>query len=526
MRAIITLVVITFLAAASASASPLLLSASSNTAYTGAEFRYRTIRMTEAKAADIIPLQEITARYEDRDLSLKDLQELADRLTQALIAQGYFLSRAEIPGSNLAGDTLTIRISEGYLSAIRFADTGNEQLRSVFREVMAERPATYESYQRALLQINAIPGYQIREYRQVRDPAVPDGYIAELDIRTTKAALTANLSNRGQRNGEEVKAYLGLSLHSVLRKGDVLRTGFITKPQATDEFRYYSVRYDAPFRNQDTRVFVESSYSETRPITALADRNLAGETFRAGAGIRKTLIRELHRRLWVEARFDVVNAREEEDLSRLYNDRLRVVRALAGLTHVTPKRAVTSVVVEASQGLDAFNATGATGAGNSRPDANARFTKVVAEVHHHRPLSKYIFLNAGGIAQASDSPLLFSEEFSLGGGTYGRGYDFGEILGDNGVAGFVELGYGRKGDGILDKWEAYGFIDSGAVWNEAAGLSIDGDFLSSAGLGLRLDLLKNFRVAYEAAYPMSDAPFTQEDGPVRHRLDLTLNVER
>ena len=103
----------------------------------------------------------------------------------------------------------------------------------------------------------------------------------------------------------------------------------------------------------------------------------------------------------------------------------------------------------------------------------------------------------------------------LGGAQFGRAYDYGEIAGENGVAGLIEgrVGKDPRVPGISFV-QLYSYYDAGAVWNRNAAGS--GQFtLSSAGSGARLILLKSIVMSLEAAKPLTRTPLSQGDKSLR-----------
>ena len=239
-------------------------------------------------------------------------------------------------------------------------------------------------------------------------------------------------------------------------------------------------------------------------------------------GIAYPIIKREHQQLTSLVKFDAVNASEEEAGVRLYNDRLRVLR-ISNTYQAADTNWRVGGVAQLSQGFDVFNSSDRSGELTSRPDADAQFLKLDGEINIRTQLSERIGLSAGAIGQYATSPLLYNEEFSYGGGQYGRGYDFGEILGDVGAAAFMEAGLHGGPLGVLSRWEIYSFVDVGAVWNKGAGLSADGKPLYSAGGGVRLKINDELSVGYEAAHPLTDAPYTEDDKSTRHRLQLTVS---
>jgi hemolysin activation/secretion protein len=112
--------------------------------------------------------------------------------------------------------------------------------------------------------------------------------------------------------------------------------------------------------------------------------------------------------------------------------------------------------------------------------------------------------------------LLLSEQFSLGGSRFGRGYDPAELTGDDALAGTVELRYGHGVEwDILRSFQLYLFYDLGAVWNHGADSLLRRASLASAGGGVRLTLEQDFFVSLEIAKPLTLPLLPDFNKPVR-----------
>jgi len=96
------------------------------------------------------------------------------------------------------------------------------------------------------------------------------------------------------------------------------------------------------------------------------------------------------------------------------------------------------------------------------------------------------------VGQYSAEGLPSSEEFAIGGARFGRAFDSGEIAGDHGIAGSIELRYVfRDQTSWLKEVEPYGFYDQGTIWNiEEPPQEPLSETLVSAGAGARF--LVNF----------------------------------
>ena len=102
----------------------------------------------------------------------------------------------------------------------------------------------------------------------------------------------------------------------------------------------------------------------------------------------------------------------------------------------------------------------------------------------------------------------------------GRGYDTGEITGEDGIGGVVEL---RFSDSPCDwlGYQLYGFYDAGIVWNDNAAPGAGDATLNSAGAGVRFNLPRGLFLSYEAAKPLTRTPAVPGDKDVRHFFSLS-----
>jgi len=147
--------------------------------------------------------------------------------------------------------------------------------------------------------------------------------------------------------------------------------------------------------------------------------------------------------------------------------------------------------------------------GRSRINGQEDFLKEDATATRVQQLPDLWSLMLSGTGQTSNRPLLVSEQLSLGGPTYGRAFDEGEVTGDEGYAGVAELRYGGpvQDNKVLQSYQAYTYADYGRVVNKNV---VIGEFssntLSSAGFGVRLNFQQGFSGYVELDKPMDKAP--------------------
>ncbi|MEM9706244.1 MAG: ShlB/FhaC/HecB family hemolysin secretion/activation protein [Pseudomonadota bacterium] len=479
-----------------------------------------SIRFRGAKAFSEGTLSDAVKANIRAPVTRKRLQAISDSVTQLYVDNGYFLSKAVIKPQSFENGIVYLDIVEGYLSGVEINGAADHPLTSYFTTALSERPLKRQTFERAVTLINGLPGHRITGRKLDIATADAGAHFLSLEVKRQRVRAQIDATNKGVREGEAWRALAGIELVSVLRPGDRLGAGALTRPGAPSELAYFVARYSMPIGASGARVFADGVFSDTSPQSALVGRDLEGTLRSFGIGAEYPIIQRRNETLNISTRFDWINSRELENDSLLYEDRLRVIRAEAQYAKKLSDTSRTVFEVRASQGLPSLNASTTVGEFTSRPDADAEFFKIDGSAAVQTYISDRISLTGSAIGQYTDDTLLFLEEFALGGGSFGRAYDFGEVLGEQGVAGFVEAGYHGKTNGPIKRWELYSYADVGAVWNAGAGFSVDGDPLYSAGGGFRVNLFNNVTLNYEAAYPLADAPFTEDDDSLRHRLQI------
>ncbi len=198
------------------------------------------------------------------------------------------------------------------------------------------------------------------------------------------------------------------------------------------------------------------------------------------------------------------------------DDKVRALRLNGTYDVADPWDGQNQLNIELSHGLPIFNVSPFAQANASRLYGDPQFTKLVISASRTTPLGGDFALLAATQGQtAFGSALLSGEQFGLGGGAFGRGYDPSEVTGDDGIAGKLELQYTPDlGLGHLRYTQFYAFYDVGEAVTEHAvvpggtvkGLAGNGQTtgsLASAGFGTRLALFENFTSTLELAKPLT-----------------------
>ncbi len=155
--------------------------------------------------------------------------------------------------------------------------------------------------------------------------------------------------------------------------------------------------------------------------------------------------------------------------------------------------------------------------------AKANYMYLAGNVKFQQDLPKGMELVARFSGQVSDSPLISNEQFSMGGDESVRGYFETQALADDGVFGSLELYSPHLGEAkweYLNNLKALAFLDVAKGWvkKPLPGNSA-GDFISSAGFGLRFQMWDYLSGNLDIGFPLSSlAPVKSGDPRVHFKV--------
>ncbi len=485
------------------------------TTVTGA---FQHIVIDDGEALPVTTVRAARDSYTDRPLTLNDLQALANLLTEGCAQAGNLLCRADVPNQRLDGPSLTVDMSLGYVAELQASPDLLRVAEHAFRHALEERPLRTETFRRAVAYAEDIPGLSLTAVRPERIGET-DAYRLIIEGSYDRVVATALVTNRGSRRDNPINAFVGGDVRSVFLPGDNLSVGYLTRPQSIEELFYITSTYSLPATGRGLRPFARFVFTDTSPRSEFGGRDLDGNTLRAAVGVNVPLRRRSQLKLDGDVTVRVLRSEEKEDGLTLFQDRLTVVEGALRLERLWGGRSRLRSDVRLTAGLDVGDA-----GGGSRPDGEAGFFKISARAAGEAGLPLSLVMRGGVDLQWADRPLLFTEEFSFGGGAFGRAYDFGEVLGEQGAAAFVELARPVRLEKYKLRLDPYLYVDAGLTDNIDQDFRADGRTLWSAGGGLRVDIHDALSVSYEAAMPLSDAPYTEDDEDLRHRFDVQLDL--
>ncbi len=456
------------------------------------------------------------AKYMGQQVSFADLNRIAQSITLEYRADGYMFSRVILPPQEIDGGVVRLRAVEGQISEVEvvgdYTDS-NDLIAKFANKIRSAGPANSKDIERYLLLIDDLPGIKARSVLQ--PGAQPGTTKMIITIEEDRFEGSLKVDNRGskylgQTRGEATVAgnsLLGLHERTTLR-------ALVTKD--TEELRFFDVYHEQQLGSEGVKVVGRYAATRTEPGAELKPLDVEGDSDLFDLEFVYPYIRNRQYNLDLKAGFEALNSESDVLGTQVSEDKIRAFTVGTRFDMTDSLAGVTQVDLGGTFGVDMFGATD-DGAGRTRTNGEHQFARFNVSAIRIQDLPGDFSLFASAEGQYSADPLLASEEFSVGGEVYGRAYDSGEIAGDKGIAGSVELRYGGPVENdYLKSYQVYGFYDIGKVWNEdvAVGES-EHDSLASAGAGLRVNLAYDLSGGVEFTMPLTRNVASERDDDKR-----------
>lgn len=456
----------------------------------------------------VYPEADLARLWQDElgeEVSLATIYEIAERITTRYRNDGYILSRAVVPPQEIAAGVVRIRVLEGYVDDVVIEGElqGRPSLvRARAERIRASRPLRAADLERYLLLLNELPGLAVEG---VLRPADTPG-AADLVLVTAHDPFigAAQLDNRGTRFNGPVQLEASATLNSVLGLYEATQLRGVVTPDVVEELRLVSLEHTEPLTVEGLTLALFAAYVETEPGDSLEPFDVEGRSFSAGFSFSYPFVLRRSERLFGEVSFDYLNSETDAAGLELVDDRIRAIRVALTYDVADAQGGINVVRVEVSQGLDVLDASERGVDPQSRAEGESEFTKIALDGARVQALGAGFSVRAAARGQYSFDPLLAPEEFDFGGEDFGRAYDPFVISGDHGLAGQLELRYGRLiGDPFLQSVQLFASYDAGITWRRDETTGDDREFAHSVSTGIRLAIAEAVSASFEVGLPLN-----------------------
>jgi hemolysin activation/secretion protein len=465
------------------------------------------------------------------EVTLAQLYDIANAITQAYSRAGYALSFALVPAQQIDKGVVHIRVVEGFVEKITY-ENNDVSVPPVIAEGYADkllhsRPLRTRDLERYLLLANDVPGYTVRAvFTKSSDPNAPIGatdLVFRVEYHRFQGALVVDDHAAPAFNVWRADANLYINSPSGSGEGIQLRT---LRSLLDNSLSYYSVTASSPLDAEGTRTALALSYSKTKPsVASVGSGVFTGTTWIGALDLDRPVVRSRDENLvltgGIAAKF------LDGDILGTPNSRDQLFVATLGASYgTTDAEGATSAQFTLNQGLPLFGATTSRSPLRSRQSGSGSYETTVLDAsrtqHLFGPLDAVVSLHG----QAASRPLLTSEECGFGGSQYGRAYDDSELVGDACVLGSAELSLPvraviKTDSTYLNRVQLMTFCDGGVLWTLGPVLPGEHSTSNAQSCGGALSWAGVFGLSVSVEYARS---VLHNSVPERDRLFATIQL--
>lgn len=417
---------------------------------------------------------QLTALFQNklhREISIADLQDLVQDITNYYRNNGYILTRAILPPQRVANGIVRIQIIEGYIDQVSIVGTPRNANRIILdygNRISASRPLQLKDMEYYLLLANQVPGATVKA---ILEPSKKQIGASDMSLSVEQQPIGGSLSydNYGTLYIGPLQVTGSANANSVIRSGDMISTTYLAATH-DKELHFFDGNYQTPLGTHGFIVTAGGNQSLTLPGFLLRDIGTHGTANTYYANFQYPVILSRSQYLMLDGGFSYVDSKvtQLDNQFLLYDDHMRPIR-FGGIYSFADRWNGSNIITpHVEQGLKLFGASDdPQSEETSHFGADGIFTKFNLLVSHTQPIAASplsVYFMAQG--QTSNKPLLATEQFGFGGSVQGRGYDPAEILADRGIAGTLEVRFDTFPQKFLiNNVQYYVYYDIGKVWD-------------------------------------------------------------
>lgn len=459
------------------------------------EFEIARIAVEGATRYPEAEVRAFFAPLEGRKILLDDLRKAASALETKYRSDGHFLTRVFVPPQQVKDGVLTVRVVEGYVSAV-FVDTPDEATRErlgkLMQPLVGAKPIALEALERRLLIVNDLPG--ISGAGVLRQGAELGQSELALAVSDLPSSYSVSVNNTGSNALGPWAFGANATLMRPFGRVGALDVGLSGAGDKLEELRSLSLRYAEPIGHLGTVASLGGLVALAKPGGPVAALDIESFVTSLAARVRHPLIRSRPTSLFLDGGISANRSRTEAAGVRIILDKTVVGELGLVFQQAGWLGGSTNAGVSIFRGLPWLGSMDSGAALPSVGGFDPDFTRVTVNAQRIQPLSPRFSLLASIQGQYTRDILLSGEQISFGGGAIGRGYDPSIVAGDRGLGGVAEIRYDAKlpTQPTVNSMQLYAFLDRARVQSLANGVAPrTGTTIASWGAGARVGLLSS-----------------------------------
>lgn len=448
-----------------------------------------------------------------------DVAAARDALLEAYRTHGFQSVVVEVPRQTVAAGVVKLHVVEAPVGRLRVVGSTYHSLAEVKAAIPALAEGQVPDFNKAQAEIteaNRLPDRQVTPVVHAGEaPGTIDVDLKVTDQEPVHGSL--ELNNENSPYTTPLRLTANIRYDNLWQLGHSVSATYVVAPQNRADAEVFAGSYVAPLWNTPFSLLL-FGFNSNSNVAALGGVDVLGKGHDIGV-----------RAIYQAPTFGAVAQSLSFGIDYKHFASLEAGLAQAeaegaslppqGATSYWPLTATytlrrqTESTTTASLGLTAnLRGLGDNDAGfdYGRYRARASFIHANLDVEHTQPLPLGFQGDFRFSGQVTNTPLISSEQFSLGGYSSVRGYLEAEFLGDDGAFGSIELRSPvlfKSWPRLVQDFRLFTFLDGGDAWvlfpqTEQESVST----LYSTGVGSRFRLLDHLDGDVFAAFPLKNGP--------------------
>ncbi|WP_321913469.1 ShlB/FhaC/HecB family hemolysin secretion/activation protein [Paraburkholderia sp. J11-2] len=470
-------------------------------------FPVRQIEITGNTQLPADMLHAIVAPSEGKNLTLSDLNALADQISEVYHQHGFPLATAYVPAQTIENGVVRIDVAEARYGAVLLNNqsrVSDRVLNNTLAALQSGQPVSEFELERTLLLLQDIPGALVSSTMRPGQQVGTSDLLVDV---TPQQRVTgdAGVDNFGDPYSGRVRGSGNLNINGLFDQGDLLDfSALTTGPGMT----YGRMDYRYLLNGQGTTLGATVSGLNYHLRNDLSDLDAHGSAFVGGVVLAQPLIRNTRGNLYGQIEYDFRRLNDNIDIIGLQNDRHTnsVTTTLAG--DQLDSMGVSNARVALTYGVLAANNLQTDIIDQLGADTAGHYVKLALSLSRLQQFTHSDALYFGFSGQTSSKNLDTSEQFYLGGPDSVRGYDVGVLSGSRGYLATVEYRHDAAFQNIPGIWQFSVFVDTGWV-QQYKNPFVPGPNtgqLSSAGFGVQWNGPYKLLLSASVAFPFGRTP--------------------
>ncbi len=481
----------------------------------------KSFKFSGNSVIDSQTLSTLVKPYENKELGINALKEVASLITKYYRDHGYFVARAYIPAQTMEDGIVEIAVIEGSYGNFEMKNSSHvktSEVQGFMDQLKSGEKVSTMSLERQMLLINDLSGAQVTNAE-----VFPGEKVGTSDFRitvspTNKYSGYAVVDNYGSRYTGEERLNAGASINSLTGIGDTLTlSGLVSN---TRDLKNGRLSYDRPLGYSGLKGGISASITNYT-LKEIANYDASGQTNIYSAYISYPFLKTRAHTTNVELDIDHKEMKDTSGVTgatELSRKKIDVMSLKISDTRSTslanrPGQLYASVAMTGGH-LYLDNAVAVTN--DASLNSAGTYTKATLNASHNQYFTPSFNLQTTLKAQKSFGKNLdSSEDISVGGSNGVRAYEDSELSGDQGYALSLELGYKLPSIQQVSHNLSL-FVDHAEVWKNTTMINSDKNerSLDAIGLGYTMNFKAfDLKASYAHGFggestPVSEAEFS------------------